>query len=101
MLLNCFVFERRLFFAKTQHAVEIIGSRRPLEKPGVLELFDVREVAQVRQSKNLQKFCRGDIGEGRAGFGRAQAGVDEPVALQDADDVAARREREKRGYRTA
>ena len=88
-LLNCFIFERRLFFAKTQHAVQIIGTRRPLEKPSILEPLDVGEVAQRGEPKDRQKFLRRDIGERRPGLGRAQAGVNEFETLQAADDVAA------------
>ncbi len=68
-LLKCFVFERRLFFAKTQHAVHIIRTTRPLVKPSILEPLDVGEVAQRGEPKDLQKFLRRDIGERRAGLG--------------------------------
>ena len=36
-----FVPEGRLFFADAQHVVEIVGGKRPLQKPGILEVSDV------------------------------------------------------------
>jgi len=35
-----FVPEGRLFFADAQHVVEIVGGKRPLQKPGILEVSD-------------------------------------------------------------
>ena len=72
-----------------QGAVEVDVRLRPLQQPFVFEPFDVGKVAQCREPKNLQEFFRRDIGEGRAGFGRAHGPVDEIETLQTADDVAA------------
>ena len=36
-----FVPEGRLFFADAQHVVEIVGGKRPLQKPSILEVSDV------------------------------------------------------------
>ena len=35
------VLEGRLFFADAQHVVEIVGGKRPLQKPTILEVSDV------------------------------------------------------------
>jgi hypothetical protein len=85
-------FEREFgvfFLPRAESAVDI-GLRSPwLQQSFVLEPFDVGKVAQARQSKRLQEFARRDISEGRAGFRRAQTGVDEIEAFQTADHVAA------------
>ena len=74
---------------KAKGAVELRLGSRPLQQTFVHELFDVGEVAQRPEAENLQELLCRHIGEGRAGFGRAQSTVDEAIALQRSDDVAA------------
>ena len=66
-----------VIFDKPQGAVEVDVRSRPPQQTFVFESLDVGKVAQRREPKRFQEFLRGDIGEGRAGFGRAQNSVDE------------------------
>lgn len=60
-----------------------------MQEPLVFEPLDVGQIPQARQSEDLEESLRRDISNRRAGLGRAQSAVDETVALQRADDVAA------------
>ena len=76
-------------FDEPQGVVDVDVRLRPLQQAFGFETFDVGKVAQCREPKNLQEFLRRDIGEGRAGFWRAQGPVDEIQPLKARDDVAA------------
>jgi len=46
-----FVPEGRLFCADAQHVVEIVGGKRPLQKPGILEVSDVgKDAARLAEA---------------------------------------------------
>jgi hypothetical protein len=46
-----FVPEGRLFFADAQHVVEIVGGKRPLQKPSILEVSDVgKDAARLAET---------------------------------------------------
>ena len=60
-----------------------------MQQTGILETFDVGQIAQTGQSEHLQEFPRRDIGVRCAEFRRARAGGDEIEALQAADDITA------------
>jgi hypothetical protein len=72
-------------------AVEVDVRRRPLQQPLVFEPFDVGQIAQGGEPENLEESPCRDIGERRAGLGRAKGAVNKPTALERADDVAADR----------
>ena len=74
---------------KPQGVVDVDFRLRPPPQPLVFESLNVGQIAQTRQSEYLQEFLRRDIGEGRAGFGRAQGPVDEIETFQTTNDVAA------------
>src|SRR5574337_736817 len=63
--------------------------RGALEQPIGLKPLEVGQVAQGGESKNLQEFPRRDIGERRARLRRADGAVDQALAFQRGDDVAA------------
>ncbi len=46
-----FVPEGRLFFADARHVVEIVGGKRPLQKPSILEVSDVgKDAARLAET---------------------------------------------------
>jgi hypothetical protein len=46
-----FVPEGRYFFADAQHVVEIVGGKRPLQKPSILEVSDVgKDAARLAET---------------------------------------------------
>ena len=69
-------------------AVEII-LWHSLQQASGLELFEVGQVSQRSEPERLQEFPRRHIGERRAGLRGADGAVDEPLALEGGDDVAA------------
>jgi hypothetical protein len=56
---------------QTQHAIKLTCRGRPRQHFRVFEPFDIRQIAEARQSKHFKEFLRRHIGVGRAGFGRA------------------------------
>ena len=80
---------------QTQHRSQLGRERLPggcpcagsAEQPGVLQLFDVRQVAQAFEPEFPQKPRRGDIGVGRAGGRAARAGGDQVLFAQRGDRV--------------
>ena len=62
---------------------------RPLQRAFGLKALEVRQVAQRGEAERLQEFLRGHIGERRAGLRGADGAVDQAVALERGDDVAA------------
>jgi hypothetical protein len=46
-----FVPEGRLFFADARHVVEIVGEKRPLQKPSIFEVSDVcKDAARLAET---------------------------------------------------
>jgi hypothetical protein len=72
-----------------KRAVEVVV---PLPSPQQffgLEPLEVRQVAESGKAERLQEFPRRHIGEERAGLRRADRAVDQALAFQRSDDVAA------------
>ena len=67
------ILENRFVIPRNPQGVVDVEVRfRPLQQRLVFEPFEVGKIAQCREPKNLQEFLRRDVGEGRAGFWRAQ-----------------------------
>ena len=77
------------FVRQPKRAIEISLLLVCLQQAFGFEPFEVGQVAQRGEAKRLQEFPRGDIGEGGAGLRRADGAVDQALAFQRGDDVAA------------
>ena len=74
---------------QAERAVEVVVSLPCLHQAFGLEPFEVGQVAQGGEAERLQEFPRRHIGERRAGLRGADRAVDQSVALEGGDDVAA------------
>ena len=85
-----FVFDVDLLLvSQPQRAVQFFVALPSLQQAFGLEPLEVGQVAQRAEAERLQKFPRRHIGEGGAGLRRADGAVDQAVALERGDDVAA------------
>jgi hypothetical protein len=78
-----------LLFRQPERLVEIVVALPAPQQAFSLEPLEVWQVAQGDEAERLEEFPRRDIGERRAGLGSADGAVDEPMALERSDDVAA------------
>ena len=74
---------------KSERAVEVLPPLPCLHQAFGLEPLEVGQVAQRGERERLQEFSRRHIGEGGAGLRRADRAVDQAVAFQGGDQVAA------------
>ena len=70
-------------------AVEVVQPRPCVQQAFGLEPVEVRQIAQGGEAERLQECLRRHIGEGGAGLRGADRAVDQAVALEGGDDVAA------------
>ena len=78
-----------LLFRQPERVVELILPLPCLHQAFGLEPLEVGQVAQRGEAERLQEFPRRHIGERRAGLRGADGAVDQAVAFERGDDVAA------------
>ena len=78
-----------LSITKPERTVEVVVPLPAPKQASGLEPFEVGQIAQGGEAERLQEFPRGDIRERGAGLRGADRAVDQPMALEGGDDVAA------------
>jgi hypothetical protein len=82
--------QRRIFFVEEAECAVGFGlALGCLRRAFAFEPLDVGQVAQRGEPERLEELPRRHIGEGGAGLRGADRAVNEPVALEGGDDVAA------------
>ena len=78
-----------MFACEPERAVEFVLDPASLQHPFGLEAFKVRQVAQRGEAERLQELLRRHVSERGARLGGANGAVDQALALERGDDVAA------------
>jgi hypothetical protein len=74
---------------KPEWAIQCFLALPSLQEAFSLEPLEVGQVAQRGEPERIQEFPRRDLGEWRARLRRADGAVDQAMALQSADHIAA------------